>query len=66
MVSYHACILSTFLYGAEPRTTYAPQLKRFHGFHTCLLRKAIGIKWHDKVTNLKVLESQVRNAWIPS
>ena len=56
MAVYNACILSTLLYGAETWITYAHQLKRLQSSHTRLLRKVIGIKWQDKVTNLEVLD----------
>ena len=56
MAVYNAYIMSTLFYGAETWTTYAHQLKRLQSFHTRLLRKFLGIKWQDKVTNLKILE----------
>ena len=52
---YNACILSSLLYGAEGWTTYSHQTRKLNGFHCRCLRKILGIKWHQKVTNVEVL-----------
>ena len=52
---YNACILTALLYGSEGWTTYAHQLRRLNGFHCRCLRKILGIKWYDGVTNVEVL-----------
>ena len=53
---YNACILSSLLYGSETWTTYSKQEKRLNTFHLRCLRKILGIKWQDKITNVEVLQ----------
>ena len=53
---YEACVRSTLLYSCEARTTYKHQERRFNTFHQRCLRKILGIKCQDKVTNTRVLE----------
>ena len=55
MAVYHACVISTLLYGSEAWTTYARQEKRLNDFHLRSLRRIFGISWQDKVTNAEVL-----------
>ena len=52
---YRACILSTLLYGSESWTLYSKQEKRLNKFHLRSLRRILGIKWTDFVTNNNVL-----------
>lgn len=54
---YRACVVSTLLYGSETWTTYARQETKLNSFHLRCLRRILGIKWQDRVTNRKVLES---------
>ena len=56
MKVYQACVLSTLLYGSESWTTYTTQENCLEVFHMASLRRILGIKWQDKVTNIKVLE----------
>ena len=53
---YQACVLSTLLYGSESCTTYARQENRLESFHLRCLRRIMGIRWQDIVTNTAVLE----------
>ena len=53
---YQACVLSSLLYGSESWTTYARQENRLESFHIRCLRRILGIKWQDRVTNTAVLE----------
>lgn len=53
---YHACVLNTFLYGNESRSTYARQENHLEYFHLHYLHHILGITWKDKVTNTAVLE----------
>lgn len=53
---YEACVTSTLLYGAETWTTYKGQERKLNKFHLRCLRKILGIKWQDKVTNAQVLQ----------
>ena len=56
MAVYRACVLSTLLYGSESWTLYARQEKRLNSFHMRNLRRILGIKWSDYITNNEVLE----------
>ena len=53
---YQACVLGNLLYGSESWTTYARQEKRLESFHLRCLRRIMGIRWQDRVTNTAVLE----------
>ena len=53
---YQACVLSTLLYGSESWTTYARQENRLVSFHLRCLRRIMGSRWQDRVTNTAVLE----------
>ena len=53
---YHACVLSTLLYGCESWTTYARHEKKLNSFHMRCLRRILQIKWQDRVSNTEVLE----------
>ena len=52
---YHACIVSTLLFGSESWTTYASQEKPLNIFHIKCLRRILSISWTDKVSNNEVL-----------
>ena len=52
---YRACVLSTLLYGSETWVVYARQEKRLNTFHQRNLRRIMGIRWQDKITNSEVL-----------
>ena len=56
MAVYRACVLSTLLYGSESWTLHARQEKRLNSFHMRNLRRILGIKWSDYITNNEVLE----------
>ena len=56
MKVYEACVLSTLLYGSESWTTYSTQEICLETFHMTSLRRILGIKWQDKITNTHVLE----------
>ena len=53
---YQACVVTSLLYGCESWTLYAHQERKLNTFHLRCLRKILGIKWQDKVTNNEVLE----------
>ena len=53
---YQACVLSTLLYGSESWTTYGRQENRLVSFRLRCLRRIMGIRWQDRVTNTAVLE----------
>ncbi|KAI8519654.1 hypothetical protein Bbelb_029110 [Branchiostoma belcheri] len=53
---YQACVLSTLLYGSETWTTYAKQEAKLNAYHMRCLRRILGIKWQDKVSNTEVLD----------
>ena len=53
---YNACIASTLLYGSETWTTYSKQERKLSSFHLRCLRRILGIRWSDKITNAQVLE----------
>ena len=55
MKVYHACVLSTLLYGSEAWTLYSRQEHRLNAFHLRCLRRLLGITWQDRVTNKDVL-----------
>ena len=48
---YHACILSTLLYGSETWSTYTSQEKKINAFHMRSLRRILGISWQDHISN---------------
>ena len=56
MAVYRACVLSTLLYGSESWATYSTQEDRLNAFHMRSLRRILGIKWDDYITNQTVLE----------
>ena len=45
-------ILSTLLYGSESWTLYSREEKRLNTFHMWNLRRILGIKWSDRITNI--------------
>ncbi|XP_033099909.1 uncharacterized protein LOC117103460 [Anneissia japonica] len=53
---YKACVLSILLYASETWTTYAWQERKLNTFHMRNLRRILGIKWQDKISNKEVLE----------
>ena len=53
---YKACVLSTLLYGSECWCLYSKQERRLNAFHMKCLRRILGIKWTDMITNNAVLE----------
>ena len=53
---YKAVILTSLLYGFETWTLYCKHTKQLERFHTRSLRVIMGMKWKDRVTNLKVLD----------
>ena len=62
MAVYRTCVLSTLLYGSESWTLYSREEKRLNTFHMRNLRRILGIKWSDRITNNEVLQ----RAGIPS
>ena len=52
---YQACVLSTLLYGSETWTTYMKQERRLNSFHLRCLRRMLGVKWQDHITNSEIL-----------
>ena len=55
MKVYQACVLSTLLYGSEAWTLYAHQERWLCTFHLRCLRRLLGLKWQDHITNINVL-----------
>ncbi|KAJ8047372.1 hypothetical protein HOLleu_06356 [Holothuria leucospilota] len=55
MAIYRACFLSTFPHGSECWALYSKQEIKLNPFHMRNLRRILGIKWSDHVTNNKVL-----------
>lgn len=53
---YRACVLSTLLYSSETWTPYSGHVRRLNVFHLRCLRKLMGIRWQDKITNTEVLK----------
>ena len=53
---YKTVVLSSLLYGCETWTWYRRHIRLLERFHMRSLRSILGIKWHDKITNLEVLE----------
>ena len=51
-----ACVLSSLLYGSESCTTYVRQENRLESFHIRCLRRILGVKWQDRVTNTALIE----------
>ena len=52
---YQACVLSTLLYGSETWTTNMRQERRLNSFHLRCLRRNLGVKWQDHITNSEIL-----------
>ena len=65
MLVYQACVLTTLLYGSETWTLYAGQEKRMNAFHMRCLRRILGIKWQDMITNTEVLHRAEQTSLFP-
>ena len=52
---YRAIVLIILLYGCETWTVYQRHARKLNHFHTTCLRKLLGIKWQDKITDTEVL-----------
>ena len=65
---YESCVLSVLMYCAETWTLLKADVNRLQAFHMRSLRRILGIRWFDHVTNLEVkdrtrledIESRVR------
>ena len=65
---YESCVLSVLLYCAETWTLLKTDVNRLQAFHMRSLRRILGIRWFNHVTNLEVkdrtrledIESRVR------
>ena len=53
---YKAFVITSFLYGCQSWCTYKHYEKKLEAFHQKCLRKILGIKWQQNVTNNVVLE----------
>ena len=53
---YRAVVLTSLLYGCETWTPYRRHIRLLDQFHLRCLRKIMGIKWQDRITNTEVLE----------
>ena len=53
---YSACVLSTLLNGSETLTLYAWQEKMLNTFDLRTLRRILGVRWSDRITNNEILE----------
>lgn len=52
---YKAVVLTTLLYSCESWTVYQRHARELNNFHTTSLRKLLGIKWQDKISDIGVL-----------
>ena len=52
---YRSVVLTSLLYGCETWTCYRRHIKKLDQFHLRCLRRLLGIKWEDRVTNQEVL-----------
>ena len=50
------CVCTTLLFGSECWTLYRKHIKQLEQFHMRCLRKIVGIRWQDRVSNTRVLE----------
>ena len=57
---YHACVLSTLLYGSETWTTYAKQEHQMNAFHLRCLRRIMGYTWRDKIQTTMSCKSPIQ------
>ena len=53
---YRAVVRTTLLFGSDCWTLYRRHIKQLEQFHMRCLRKIAGIRWHDRVSNTRVLE----------
>ena len=53
---YRAVVLTSLLYGFETWTPYRRHIRLLDQFQLHCLRKIMGIKWQDRITNTEVLE----------
>jgi len=53
---YQTCILSILLYGSETWTLLLEDLRKLEVFHTRSQRMILGIRWHDFVRNIEVVD----------
>jgi len=51
---YESCVLSVLLYCAETWTLLKADVNRLQAFHMHSLRRLLGIRWFDHITNLEV------------
>ena len=62
---YQARVLSTLLYGSETWCTYMRQEHRLNSFHLQCLKRILGVKWQDHVTNSEIQSRAGNQACIP-
>ena len=55
MHMYEACLLSKLFHGSETWTTYTRQKQRLNTFYLRCLRRILGVKWQDHITNSEML-----------
>ena len=53
---YKAFVITSLLYGCQSWCTYKRYIKKLEAFHQICLRRILGIKWQQHVTNIVVLE----------
>ena len=51
---YESCVLSILLYFSETWTLLKAATNRLQAFHMRCLRRILGVRWQDHVTNLEV------------
>ena len=51
---YESCVMSVHLYCAKTRTLLKTDVNRLQAFHMRSLRRILGIRWFDHVSNLEV------------
>ena len=56
MAVYRTCVLSSFLYDSEKWTLYSREEKRLNSFQVWNLRRILGIKGSDRITNNETLQ----------
>ena len=53
---YRAVVLTSLLYGCEFWTIYEYHIRQLEKFHMQALHSILAVWWHDRITNLKVLD----------
>ena len=65
MHMYQECVLSKLFHGSETWTTYTRQKHRLNTFYLRCLRRILGVKWQDHITNSETLSRAEAQACTP-